>query len=73
MTIFSFTAQARTRQPTPVLPRGNPRFALDGYPDTMPRAIELTDSEGRSYINVPITQDGKVVNSQGYMIDIEDD
>lgn len=43
------------------------------YPDTMPQAIKLTDSEGRSCIYVPITQDGRVVDSQGYAIDLEDD
>ncbi|HYS90421.1 MAG TPA: hypothetical protein VEN78_36305 [Bradyrhizobium sp.] len=35
------------------------------YPDTMPQAIKLTDAEGRSAIYVPITQAGKVVDSQG--------
>jgi len=34
------------------------------YPDAMPQAIKLTDAEGRSCIYVPITQDGKVVDSQ---------
>jgi hypothetical protein len=32
----------------------------------MPQAIKLNDSEGRSCIYVPITQDGKVVDSPGY-------
>jgi hypothetical protein len=36
------------------------------YPDTMPQAIKLVDAEGRSCIYVPITQDGKVVDSYGY-------
>jgi hypothetical protein len=35
------------------------------YPDTMPQAIKLTDAEGRSCIDAPITQDGKVVDSLG--------
>jgi hypothetical protein len=35
------------------------------YLDTMPQAIRLTDAEGRSCIYVPITQDGKVVASEG--------
>jgi hypothetical protein len=39
----------------------------------MPQAIKLTDAEGRSCIYVPITQDGKVVDSQGYTTDNEDD
>jgi len=39
----------------------------------MPQAIELTDAEGRSCIYVPITQNGKVVDSQGFVLDAEDD
>jgi hypothetical protein len=54
-----------------------PRFeTLDHcgeYRDTMPKAIKLIDAEGRSCIYVPITQDGKVVGSQGYVFDPEDD
>jgi len=42
------------------------------YPDTMPQAIKLTDAEGRSCIYVPITQNGRVVDSQGYSVDLED-
>jgi hypothetical protein len=38
------------------------------YPDTMPQAIKLIDAEGRSCIYVPIMQDGKVVDSQGQLI-----
>ncbi|MDB5610493.1 MAG: hypothetical protein JWP25_7393 [Bradyrhizobium sp.] len=41
------------------------------YPDTMPQAIKLTDAEGRSCIYVPITQDDKVVDSNGYLLDLE--
>ena len=37
------------------------------YPDTMPHA------EGRSCVYVPITQDGRVVDSQGHMLDLEDE
>jgi hypothetical protein len=33
----------------------------------MPQAIKLVDAEGRSCIYVPITEDGKVVDSQGYI------
>jgi len=33
------------------------------YPDTMPQAIKLIDAEGRSCIYLPITQNGKVVDS----------
>jgi hypothetical protein len=39
----------------------------------MPQAIKLMDAEGRSCIFVPITQDGKVVDSQGYTLDPEED
>jgi hypothetical protein len=42
------------------------------YPHTMPQAIKLIDAEGRSCICVLITQDGKVVDSQGYSLDPED-
>ena len=48
-------------------------FDHDGeYPDTMPQAIKLTDADGRSCIYVPITQNGRVVDSQGYSLDLED-
>jgi hypothetical protein len=43
------------------------------YPDTMPQAIKLTDAQGRSCIYVPITQNGKVVDSQGFVFDPEDE
>jgi hypothetical protein len=43
------------------------------YPDTMPQAIKLVDAAGRSCIYVPITQDGKVVDSQGFILDLEDE
>jgi hypothetical protein len=43
------------------------------YPDTMLQPIKLTDAEGRSCICVPITQEGKAVDSQGYMFDPEDE
>ena len=42
------------------------------YPDTMPQAIKLTEAEGRSCIYVPNTQNGRVVDSQGYSLDLED-
>ena len=44
-----------------------------GYPDTMPQAIKLIDAEGRSCIYAPITQNGKVVDGQGYVLDADDD
>ena len=43
------------------------------YPDTMPQVIKLTDAEGRSCIYVLMMQDGKVVGSQGYVLDQEDE
>jgi hypothetical protein len=43
------------------------------YQDKMPQAIKLVDAEGRSCIYVPITQDGKVVDSQGHALDMHDD
>jgi hypothetical protein len=43
------------------------------YPDTMPQAIKLIDAEGRSCIYVPIMQNGKVVDSQGFMLDPDDE
>ena len=43
------------------------------YPDTMPQAIKLIDSEGRSCVYVPITQNGKVVDSQRFILDPEDE
>jgi hypothetical protein len=39
----------------------------------MPQAIKLTDAEDRSCIYVPITQDGKVVDSQDFTFDPEDE
>jgi hypothetical protein len=39
----------------------------------MPQAIKLIDPEGRSCIYVPITQDGKVVDSQRFAFDVGDD
>jgi hypothetical protein len=43
------------------------------YPDTMPQAIRLIDANGRACIYVPITQDGKAVDSQGYILAPEDE
>jgi hypothetical protein len=43
------------------------------FPDTMPQAIKLIDAEGHSCIYVPITQYDKVVDSQGFTFDPEDD
>jgi hypothetical protein len=35
--------------------------------------MKLIDAEGLSWIYVPITQHGKVVHSQGFMFDPEDE
>jgi hypothetical protein len=45
---------------------------LASITDTMPQAIKLFHAEGRSCMYAPITQDGKVVDSQGYELDRED-
>jgi hypothetical protein len=37
----------------------------------MPQAIKLIDAEWRSCVYVPVTQDGKVVDSQGFAFDPE--
>jgi hypothetical protein len=39
------------------------------YPDTITQAIKLIDAGGRSGVYVPITQDGKVVDNQGFVLD----
>jgi hypothetical protein len=41
------------------------------YPDTMPEAINRIDAEGRCCTYVPITRDGKLVDSQGFSLDAE--
>lgn len=43
------------------------------YSDLMPQAIKLIDAEGRSCIYVPTMQEGKVVDCQGRVVDIDDD
>jgi len=42
------------------------------YDDAMPQAIRLIDATGRSCVYVPISQGGKVVDSQGHAIDKQD-
>jgi hypothetical protein len=42
------------------------------YPDLMPQAVKLTDALGRSCLYVPVTQDGRVVDSLGQAFDLED-
>jgi hypothetical protein len=43
------------------------------YDDAMPQAIKLIDAEGRSCVYVPITQDGRVVDSLGHELEMQDD
>lgn len=43
------------------------------YPDTMPQAIRATDAQGRSCIYVPVTENGRVVESLGYKLQYEPD
>jgi hypothetical protein len=43
------------------------------YPDTMPQAIKLVDVKGRSCIYVPITQNGRVVDSLGHELELQED
>ena len=39
------------------------------YPDSMPQAIRATDAGGRSCIYYPITVNGKIVDSKGFVFD----
>jgi hypothetical protein len=39
------------------------------FPDAMPQAIRVTDAEGRSCIYVPVTVNGKVVNSKRFTLE----
>ena len=39
------------------------------YPDTMPQAILLIDAEGRSCIYLPVTEDGRVVDSKAFILE----
>lgn len=39
------------------------------YPDMMPQAIRATDAKGRSCLYVPISVNGKVVDSKGFVFD----
>jgi hypothetical protein len=43
------------------------------YLDTMPQVFELIDAQGRSCIYVPIKQNGKLVDSLGYALDLDDE
>jgi hypothetical protein len=43
------------------------------FPETMPKAIRVIDAEGRSCIYVLISQNGKVVDSKGYMLGLDDE
>ena len=39
------------------------------YPDTMPQAVRVTDAEGRSCIHVPVTVNGRVVDSKRFTLE----
>jgi hypothetical protein len=39
------------------------------YPDAMPQAIRATDAEGRSCVYLPVSVNGKVVDSKGFIFD----
>jgi hypothetical protein len=39
------------------------------YPDTMPQAVRITDAEGRSCIYVPVTVNGRVVDSKRFTLE----
>lgn len=39
------------------------------YPDLMPQAIRATDAEGRSCLYLPVSVDGRVVDSKGFVFD----
>jgi hypothetical protein len=39
------------------------------YPDTMPQAVRITDTEGRSCIYVPVTVNGRVVDSKRFTLE----
>lgn len=42
------------------------------YPDTMPQVIEVTDAEGRKAAYVPLSRDGKVVDSSAVVERLKD-
>jgi hypothetical protein len=39
----------------------------------MPQAVKLIDAEGRCCIYVPISQDGRAVDSQGFALELDDE
>ena len=39
------------------------------YPDMMPQAVGITDAEGRSCIYVPVTVNGRVVDSKRFTLE----
>ncbi|MFK4537286.1 hypothetical protein ABIF96_003077 [Bradyrhizobium ottawaense] len=42
------------------------------YPDRMPQVIEVTDAEGRKAAYVPLSRDGKVVDSSAVVERLKD-
>ena len=43
------------------------------YPDMMPQAIRATDAQGRSCVYLPVSVNGKVVDSKGFVTDSQPD
>ena len=39
------------------------------YPDMMPQAVRITDAEGRSRVYVPVTVNGRVVDSKRFTLE----
>ena len=39
------------------------------FPETMPQAVRITDAEGRSCIYVPVTVNGRVVDSKRFTLE----
>ena len=48
------------------------RWSTAGVSRPMPQAVKLIDAQGRSCVYVPISQDGRVVDSQGYALELDD-
>jgi hypothetical protein len=63
------------RPQNPNIDRTGLRFETMEHGDeySAPRPSGWLDAEDRSCIYAPITQFGKVVDSQGYMLDLEDE
>jgi hypothetical protein len=71
----ALTVEKRTKDPHMTGPvyASRPRNSAGEFPDTVPQAIKLIDAKGRSCIYVPISQDGNVADSQGYILGPKDE